>query len=256
VPSGETVSISGELQVLAALHGIGADLGEPLKVSPGDGHLVVSGVGIPALRQRQIQAALEKFPNVTVQFSEPGAPAPVGAEPPAVVAAPPETSAAGGIAARVERQLGGRPQFERFSSQMLDWNDAAMAQAYALRRLAERFPTPAEASLSAADRRTLRGIARENTAALADVAARMRRTLEPVLTALGGQAASRAPAPEAWQPAAEDLLQTAQRVERRLTVMLGVAPADGAGFSASDLLGDLGHLQDDIAQCQRLLAQE
>jgi hypothetical protein len=138
----------------------------------------------------------------------------------------------------------------------LDWNDAAMAQAYALRRLAERFPTSAEASLSAADRRTLRGIARENTAALADVAARMRRTLEPVLTALGGQAASRAPAPEAWQPAAEDLLQTAQRVERRLTVMLGVAPADGAGFSASDLLGDLGHLQDDIAQCQRLLAQE
>ncbi|MGO9255157.1 MAG: zf-HC2 domain-containing protein [Bryobacteraceae bacterium] len=256
VPSGETVSVSSELQVLAALHGIGADLGEQLPVTPVDGGVVVSGVGIPPARQREIEAALEKFPNVTVQFSEPGAPAPVGAEPPAVVTAPTEISAAGGIAARVGRQLGGRPQFERFSSQMLDWNDAAMARAYALRRLAERFPASAEASLSAADRRTLREMAREHAAALAGIAAKMTRTLEPVLTALGGQNATRTPAPEPWQPAAEDLLRTAQRVERRLSAMLGAAAADGAAFSPSELLGDLGRLEDDIARCQRLLAQE
>ncbi len=256
VLSGETVSVSSELQVLAALHGIGADLGEQLPVTPVDGGVVVSGVGIPPARQREIEAALEKFPNVTVQFSEPGAPAPVGAEPPAVVTAPTEISAAGGIAARVGRQLGGRPQFERFSSQMLDWNDAAMARAYALRRLAERFPASAEASLSAADRRTLREMAREHAAALAGIAAKMTRTLEPVLTALGGQNATRTPAPEPWQPAAEDLLRTAQRVERRLSAMLGAAAADGAAFSPSELLGDLGRLEDDIARCQRLLAQE
>jgi hypothetical protein len=54
-------------------------------------------------------------------------------------------------------------------------------------------------------------------------------------------------APEAWQPAAGDLVRTAQRVERSLSVILGAAPTDGTAFSPSELLGDLGHLEDDIA---------
>ena len=42
--------------------------------------------------------------------------------------------------ARIEQRLGGRPQFERFSGQILDWTDSAMSRAYALRRLAQQFP--------------------------------------------------------------------------------------------------------------------
>ncbi len=247
--------VSAVLQVLTALHGIGADLGEQVEVKPVEGRLVVTGVGIPAARQREIAAALEKFPNVVVEFSEPGAP-PVTTEPPAAATAPPENPGAG-MAARVERQLGGHPQFERFSAQMLDWSDAAMAQAYALRRLAERFPASAEASFSQADRQTLRELARENVATMAGITAKMSRTLEPVLTAMGGQAgAGPAAPPDAWQPAAEDLVATAQRVERRLSVMLGAAPSDGGAFTPSDLSSDLKLWEDDIAICQRLLARE
>jgi len=257
VPSVEPPSVSGVLQVLAVLHKLGADLGEQVDVEPQGGKLVVSGVGIPAARQQQIQAALGKLPNVAVQFAEPGAPPPAAAQPPDTAAAPPAENPAGGIAARVEQQLGGRPQFERFSSQMLDWNDAAMARAYALRRLAERFPASAEATFSPEDRRILRQMARENAAALAGLAARMNRTLAPVLAALGGQtAAPSPPAADAWQPVAEDLLLTAKRVERRLSILLGAAPSDGAAFSPSDFLGDLNRLQYDIARCQRLLGQE
>jgi hypothetical protein len=257
VPSGETVSVSDVLPVLAELHKIGADLGEQVDVNPIGGKLVVTGVGIPAARQQQIQAQLEKFPNVTVQFAEPGAPPPVAAQPPNTAVAPPTDNSGGGIAAQVERQLGGKPQFERFSSQMLDWNDSAMARAYALRRLAERFPASVEASFSPEDRHILRQMARENAAALAGLAARMNRTLNPVLVALGGQtAAPSPPAADAWQPAAEDLLLTAKRVERRLSILLGAAPSDGAPFSPSDFLGDLSRLQYDIARCQRLLGQE
>jgi hypothetical protein len=123
--------------------------------------------------------------------------------------------------------------------------------------LAERFPAAAEASFSPADRRALREMARQNASALAGVVAKMSRTLEPVLTAMGGQApAGHASTPSAWQPAAEDLLTTAHLVERRLSVMLGAAPADGTAFSPSEFLGDLRHLENDIGHCQRLLAQD
>jgi len=77
-----------------------------------------------------------------------------------------------------------------------------------------------------------------------------------VLAALGGRSGHRPQPAEAWQPAAEDLLVTAQHVELQLSVMLGVAPADGSTFSASQLLADLAHLDDDIARCQSLLALE
>ena len=258
VPSAETVPVSGVLQVLTALHKISADLGEQVEVKTVGCRLVVNGVGIPPPRQQEIQAALEKFPNVTVQFAEPAAPPALAAPPPdAAVPPPPVESPSAGIAARVEKQLGGRPQFERFSSQMLDWSDAAMARTYALRRLAERFPASSEAAFSPADRHALRQIARENAAVLADLAGRMSRTLKPVLTGLGGQTATPSPlVVDAWQPAAEDLVLTAQRVERRLSVMLGAAPADGAAFPASALLADLDRLQSDIVICQRLLGQE
>ncbi len=242
------------IQVLAALHAIGADLGEQVEVKPVDGRLAVTGIGIPLARQRQIQGALEKFPNVTVQFSEPAAQSPAG--PPPDTTAPPVENSSASITARVERHLGGRPQFERFSSQMLDWNDQAMAQAYALGRLAERFPVSGEAGLSGPDRRALRQIARENAATLADVVAKMARTLDPVLAGLGAPAGTPSPAPDAWQPASDDLLQAARRVERRLSVMLGAAPGDGTPFSAADLRGDLKRLADDVANCRRLLAQE
>jgi len=256
VPSVKAVPAAALLGVLAKLHEIGADLGEQVEVREVEGRLVVNGVGIPAERQRQIQAALEKFPDVTVEFSQPVAP-PAGNPAAAEPVAPPAQNPAADIAARVERQLGGHPQFQRFSTQMLDENDAAMAQAYALRRLAQRFPASTEASFRTADRQALRAIARQNAAALAAVASKMDAALEPVLLALGGQVSSAPTASaNAWQPEAEDLLLTAQRVERRLSVMLGAAPSDGTAFSPSDFLADLRHLQDDIAYCQRLLAQE
>ena len=252
------VPVSTVLQVLAALHGIGADLGDAVDVNPVDGRVVVSGdAGILPARQREIRTALEKFPNVTVQFPAPEpAPAPPAAAPPPDAATSPPGAAGDGIAARVERQLGGHPQFERFSSQMLDWSDAALERAYALRRLAERFPASAEASFSPADRRVLRQIAREHADALADLASKMTRTLDPVLAALGGKSAGTLATLGAWQPAAEDLLRTGQRVERQLSILLGAAPPDGAAFSASGLRADLGRLEADIAICQRLLAQE
>ena len=144
----ETPSFSEELQVAAALHRIGADLGEPIETSREGDQIVVSGSGIPIQRQQQIHGQLDRLPHVVVRFADPVFPAsatPVQSEPAARDAAGTEKN---NQTARMEQRLGGRPQFERVSGQILDWTDSAMPRAYALRRLAQQFSAEAEHAMS------------------------------------------------------------------------------------------------------------
>src|SRR5688500_14213386 len=67
-PSAGSASISNELQVVAALHEIGADLGDPLEVKRSEGKVLVSGIGLPPSRQQEIQLALDSIPNVVLEF--------------------------------------------------------------------------------------------------------------------------------------------------------------------------------------------
>src|SRR5581483_11690534 len=128
LPSGNSASISEELRVIAALHEIGADLGDPVEVQASGGQILVSGVGVPAHRQAEIHTKLSAIPNVTVQFSDAAA----DVDPGATVGGSAKPSA---LQARVQQQLGGRAEFERFSGQLLDLMENSMARAYALNSL-------------------------------------------------------------------------------------------------------------------------
>jgi anti-sigma factor RsiW len=251
---GSTASISDELHVLAALHEIGADLGDPLEITLSVGRVVVNGVGISPQRQKQIHDALDAIPHVDLQFSEPSASS-APAEP-----AVPDSAAGGskpaGIQARVEQQVGGRAEFERFSAQVLDRNELMMSRAYALRALAQRFPADKEASLTPQERQLLRDMARENASQLAKEASGIERALNPILAAMGGSAAARPVAiRSAWEPATEELFQASHRVEVLVSVMLGAARGDSATDRLpSDLLSALRELRAELDQCQQLLA--
>jgi hypothetical protein len=255
--SAETPAFSEELAVVSALHGMGADLGDPLEISREGRQVLVSGTGIAPQRQQQIHGLLDRLPHVVVRFEDPAFPAsavPVQSEPATRDAAGSEKST---YAARIEERLGGRPQFERFSSSLLDWTDSAMTRAYALRRLAQQFSAAAENEMTAEDRRTLRNLGREHAAAFAKDAQRVANTLNPVLTGMGGGAAQLESLPEAadWQSASEDLLATARRTETLLAVVLGVAPAElSSGDAPAELVAALAQLSSRTAQCQRLLA--
>ena len=260
VTPGESASITDELQVLSALHGIGADLGDPVEVKFSNGQVEVSGVGVSAERQRQIRGALESLPHVEVAFSDPGA-APVPTQATAPEAAPvfsAEGPATDKLQTRLEQQLGGRAELEKFSSRVLDWDEAAMARAYALRSLAQRFPANQEAGMSAEDRRVLRQMAREHVDALLVHIRGMEGVLTPVLTALGAvQAEQPRPAAfESWQPASEQVLASSRRVEVQLSLLLGVAsgekpPADLPG----NLLTALKVLRATLDECKELAAR-
>jgi hypothetical protein len=258
-------AFSEELQVVAALHQLGADLGDPLEISREGRQVLVSGVGIPHQRQQQIHGLLDRLPHVVVRFDDPAFPAgatPVQSEPAARDAAGPEKST---YPARIEERLGGRPQFERFSSSVLDWTDSAMTRAYALRRLAQQFSAAAEDQMTAEDRRTLRKLGREHLAAFTKDAQRVANTVKPVLSGMSPGTAQIEARSEArsegrseaatWQSASEDLLTSARRAETLLAVVLGVAPPESDSSNApAQLLVALAQLSSRAEECQRLLA--
>jgi hypothetical protein len=253
----DPAAFSEQLQVVSALHRLGADLGDPLEISREAGQVLVSGTGIPPQRQQQIHGLLDRLPHVVVRFDDPAFPAgatPAPSEPATRDAAGPEKST---YAARIEERLGGRPQFERFSSAVLDWTDSAMTRAYALRRLAQQFSAAAENEMNAEDRRTLRRLGREHVAAFTKDAQRVANTVNPVLTGMVAGVAQLEVhgGATSWQAASEDLLATARRAETLLAVMLGVAPAENAsGDAPAQLIIALAQLSRDAEECQRVLA--
>ena len=265
-PSAEPMNPAGvaeELQVVAALHQVGADLGDPVEIARNSGQILVSGTGIPPQHQKQIHEALDSMPGVVVRFQEPGtvpsgpgAP-PVEPETPALRESP--GSAPPPFQVRLEERLGGRPQFERFSSQLLDGSDAVMSRAYALRRLAQQFPPDVERQLSAEGRRVLRDLGREHIAALARQSGEMDAALGRILAGLGGTGARGEVHLEsaAWQPASEELLSAARRVETVLAVLLGMAAPDNpADHTPSQLLAALAQLRASQEHCRRLLSYD
>ena len=268
VPSGTaafapsvTASISDELQVLSALHQIGADLGDPIEVKRTGGRVQVGGVGVPPQRQKQIHDMLDSLPNVSVDFANPAA---VSSGEPATPDAPAADNStrtappASRMQTRLEEQLGSRAEFERFSTQILDATEAAMSRAAALHLLAQRVPAGEEAGLTASGRGELHAIASEHAAALTAQIAGIQRILNPVLTSMGAPAHLNLATPPAtsWQPAAEDVFRASRRVDVLLSVFLGVAPPQG---STSDLpvqlMSAVTELRTSLDQCQNLLGQ-
>ena len=234
-------TVGDELQVLVALHKLGADLGDPIEVKRADGQVLVAGVGIEAQRRQQIEQALGARQNVVVRFSDPGEAA---AQPEKPVRSENGAGAdAAAMQARIEKQLGGRANYEQLAGDVLDASESMMSRAYALRRLAESFPRDVEAEMTPADRQVLQDLYREHAEALAQQTAGLNRLLRPVLAPLGGRAeAASGIAPAVWQADTENLFRTARHVESLLAVMLGVTPGETANLP-SQVLSSLAKLR-------------
>jgi len=246
---GSAASISDELQVLSALSAIEADLGDPVDVTLTGEKVMVRGEGIPPMRQDQIRASLANLPRVEVDFNTPG---PATAHPQIAVASAQVGSApASPVEARLEKHLGGHAEFDRFSTQLTELDDAAMQRVYALRRLALKFSPEDEAKLTSQDLDLLRDLSRKHIAVLAEKVGGMERILMPALASIGGTAAAVHPAAHAsWQPAAEDLLRSARRVDVLVSQILGMTPGNAV---PTELMAALQELRANVDDCQRIL---
>jgi hypothetical protein len=246
-------SLADELRAVAALHSLGADLGDPVEVARNGPYVVVGGTGVAPELQRQIREALVSEPNVLLRFSDPAPASPAPARD-----STPLKSAAPGVPGPLEAQLGGRAQLERLSTQLLDHDEAAMARVYALRRLAEQFPPDAEHQLSSDEQQLLRDLGRQHVAALARETAAIDGLAFPLLAAHGAAPqGSPGVGVSSWQTATQNLFASARQVETLLPAWLGVTAADRDSAPAADLPQQLStalaQLQSDVQQCERLL---
>jgi len=163
----------------------------------------------------------------------------------------------------LEAKLGGHAEFESFTSRLLDRNEAAMARAYALRRLAQQFPPQAEGQLKPEERTLLRSLAGEHVRTLMQEVTAIDRLASPALRSLGGSGAA-APQPssdQTWQAAAETILSAARQTDTLLAALLGAALPNAAGLDqpaqnfARQLLSALAQLQVNVQQCDLLLTR-
>jgi hypothetical protein len=246
---GSMASISDEIQVLSALRGIEADLGEQVEVALTGGKVVVSGEGISPHRQEEIRAAVANVPHVEVEFTA----LPAVTVPPQIAGSSAVSAPVSPMEAGIEKQLGGHAEFDRFSTQLQDLDNAAMQRMFALHNLALKFPAEEEAKLTAQDLQVLHELSRQHTAVLAEKIAAMEKILLPTLASLGGTAASVHPAGHtSWQPASEDIFRGEKQVDHLVSQLLGMTPG-ATRTLPSDLLTSLKDLEGNLDDCQKLL---
>jgi len=212
-----------ELAVLATLHRLGADLGDPVAVTRLGGDILVTGTGIGIERQQEIRQELSAIPRVTVRLS-----AEPSAEGSGLEFSPSHISVVAGsgpLQAAIEQRLGGRAAFEQFADQVFDTADRFMSRAHALRRLAQSFPPEIEAQLTSRERQILEGLRREHTEALLenvnDVAERIRSALGIPLENVQPDRIS-----GTWQDATAQLFVEARQSETTLVALLAGAPEE------------------------------
>jgi hypothetical protein len=252
-PAPEAATASDELQVLAALHQLGADLGEPIEVMRTGTKVVVSGIGIAPQRRQQITEALAQRPRVDVRFSDS---APTAVQPEKESAAQPAATEFENLQARLAKQMGGREFFDQLGAEALDTTESMMSRIYALKRLAERFGASSGAELSGSDLDTLKGLLVEHTSALKQQTIELDQLLQPVLRSLGASAApANLVSATSWAPATEDLFQSARQVEKLSAVLFGAAPGDSSdGDVPSKLMSSLAGLRARLDAYARLTA--
>ena len=224
-PPPPSIGPAEELRVIAALHRIGADLGDPVEVARENNAVVVKGTGLTPQREAQVRDAVAEVAGTVVRFDEPGA------DRLGVV----ETRRVD-VAAASRTELGSRLG-EDTVNRILDASEAVMARAYALRALARRFPPPVEAALPEADRRLLGSLRSEHSIALG---VRLRELETNLARVVPRREPPTVLPPPDWQAGVARLFTAAQQVDTLLNGML--AGSDDPGARLPELAEALGQL--------------
>jgi hypothetical protein len=183
-----------ELAVRYALHGIGADLDEPIEVQTGTrgpGSVSVVGIVASSERRQQVLAALAGISGTTARLqTEEEAAQILRQEPtPARRDVPPAVTVHSPIDKKLLTYLGDPLAVENFSNRAAALTNDLMAHAWALRHLSERYPAVGaqpETPLSAPSRELLQIMRRDHQQAMSEATSELRIVLRPVLVSIAG----------------------------------------------------------------------
>lgn len=201
-----------ELAVVATLHRIGADLGEPVEIRNSASGFELTAVAMDSVREREIREAFSGMPGVEVRFVHPEGDAPrlQPLEPGA-----PE-SGAKALETRLNEHFGSRSARESFSARTLESSAALLARLHALEDLDHRFPAEIRARFSPPQSAVLEEIRADHLQKARENVAELQSLLDSVRNALDGPAA--APAPDLTA------VESASRLDTAIGVILGGAP--------------------------------
>jgi len=220
-----------EMEVRWALRRIDADLGEPLQIQAAGDDLVVKGTLDEAARRDQIAEALRAFPRVSTQLSlaVPDAGLLGKAQPidPSGAASSPLLSS------QLSKDLPDAEARRAFVSQALHLSHDILQHSWALRRLAERYPSSVANALSTEARASLDRLVAAHQEAIAAASREVIPLWKPYVQLDAGAVNSRMP----WQTASLTALQNAQGLDH-LTVRL-LAAGGSDRLTVSDALRQL-----------------
>jgi hypothetical protein len=202
-----------EMNVRYRLHGIGADLGEGVEVARDDGKVVVKAWPLPEERRAAVARTLGDQPEVRLEFQL----ADNSAGPKQTVVFP-GTRSPQPPDQRLTEFFGSPETEEHYVTGVLESRDELLAHLYALRTLALRWPSDAEAQLSPAAREQLSWMVEDHATGARFALIDLQAALNPLLENFGYTSVPDIPhaAHPQWQDSATSSLDAARRLERTL----------------------------------------
>jgi hypothetical protein len=207
-----------EMEVLLALHQIGADLGEPIEVARGDsGSIRVNAWGASQERKNQLRELLKDRPNVQLELetpaSEPGTVVELSSARAAKLTGPDE---------RLARWFGGSQLRENFTRSVLDSGTSMLSHLYALKELAQRWTPESVSGLSSNAKNNLASMIQDHARAATADESELKLTLGPLIAEFSSKTdADTSPAHQTdWQTSALASLQTAKDTDGLMRSLL------------------------------------
>ena len=225
----ESASTELEVDVLAELARVRADLGEEITVTRRGGVLVVSGVVESAERKGEILSALAPYAanrSLRIDISTVAeAVARQQANKEGVSQTVDELEAETGTSPAVNQlieRLGSEAEARKFSARVVGRSREAMSHVYALRRLSRQFSARQVSELSPASRAKWAGLIRSHAASYRTASRELSREIAAVFggSPISGPSARIISEPEDLSRAIEDLFGVASRTDRMIRASL------------------------------------
>ena len=257
----ENMPIESEIQTLYALHQARACLGEDVQVSRNvAGQVIVQGVVETQRRKEQLQAVLQPLHGVEVQIRTiaDSQSTVIPAAPARTVEPPGKASIAERLTVPIEDALKGRLSASRIaelSYRAVSLSEDWVAEAWALRRLADAIPAEDLASLTKSSQKMLAEMVRDHSASLRAKVSECRTEFEPNLSKEAFDSETEAGEVD-WPGSARQIFAAATNAANLTrSVCAGSGPLDvSASDAIRNLVVSLHDAQRDATQLETAIA--
>lgn len=214
-----------ELRVFAALDAIGADAEEPIDVKLDAGHhaVLVTAMGMPAARQKQIEDALAGLPNTAVRFSSAQS---LTDDVDKVAPNEPDSDSREAFRQKLQTRAGGARQLQALTDGAIETTNALFAQAHSLLTLAQEFPSGVEGTLTPQNANTLLALRQRRVGAMEYAMRQLKDELKPLINE------ETMPEPSKlanWQSGGPTLFEATRNLDRLVSRLLAGSYTEQAG---------------------------